>query len=35
LPVIEHLRGKLRIPMSVDTQKAEVAESALAAGAEI
>jgi len=35
LPVIEVLRGKLRIPMSVDTQKAEVAEAALAAGAEI
>ena len=35
LPVIEVLRGKLRIPMSVDTQKAEVAERAVAAGAEI
>ncbi len=35
LPVIEALRGKLHIPMSVDTQKAEVAEAALAAGAEI
>ena len=35
LPVMEILRGKLRIPMSVDTQKAEVAEAALAAGAEI
>ena len=35
LPVIEVLRGKLRIPMSVDTQKAEVAEKTLAAGAEI
>ena len=35
LPVIEVLRGKLRIPISVDTQKAEVAEAALAAGAEI
>src|SRR5580700_1005560 len=35
LPVFEVLRGKLRIPMSVDTQKAEVAEAALAAGAEI
>ena len=35
LPVIEILRGKLRIPMSMDTQKAEVAEGALAAGAEI
>ena len=35
LPVLETLRGKLRIPVSVDTQKAEVAEAALAAGAEI
>ena len=35
LPVIEMLRGKLRIPMSVDTQKAKVAQRALEAGAEI
>ena len=35
LPVVEELRGKLRIPISVDTQKSEVAEAALAAGAEI
>ena len=35
LHVIEVLRGKLRIPISVDTQKAEVAEAALDAGAEI
>jgi dihydropteroate synthase len=35
LPVVEILRGKLRIPMSVDTQKAEVAEAVLDAGAEI
>jgi dihydropteroate synthase len=35
LPVLEALRGKLRIPISVDTQKAEVAGTALAAGAEI
>jgi len=35
LPVIEGLQGKLRIPISVDTQKAHVAEAALAAGAEI
>jgi dihydropteroate synthase len=35
LPVIAVLRGKLRIPMSVDTQKADVAEAAIAAGAEI
>jgi dihydropteroate synthase len=33
--VIEVLRDKLRIPMSVDTRRAEVAEAALAAGAEI
>ena len=35
LPVLEVLRSKLRIPISVDTQKAEVAEAALATGAEI
>jgi dihydropteroate synthase len=35
LPVIEKLRGKLRIPISVDTSKAEVAEAAAEAGAEI
>ena len=35
LPVLEALRGKLRIPISVDTQKCEVAEAALAAGAEM
>jgi dihydropteroate synthase len=35
LPVLEGLRGKLRIPISVDTQKAGVAQAALAAGAEI
>jgi dihydropteroate synthase len=35
LPVIEVLRGKLRIPMSVDTRRADVAEAALRAGAEI
>jgi len=35
LPVIKVLRGKLHIPMSVDTRRAEVAEAALAAGAEI
>ena len=35
LPVLEGLRGKLRVPISVDTQKAEVAEVAVAAGAEI
>jgi dihydropteroate synthase len=35
LPVLERLRGKLKIPISVDTQKATVAETALGAGAEI
>jgi dihydropteroate synthase len=35
LPVIEKLRGKIRIPISVDTSKAEVAEAAAQAGAEI
>ena len=35
LPVLEALRGKLRIPISVDTQKAAVAEIALGAGAEM
>lgn len=35
LPVIAALRGKIKIPISVDTSKAEVAEAALRAGAEI
>ncbi len=35
LPVLEKLRGRLRIPISVDTQKAAVAEAAVAAGAQI
>jgi len=35
LPVIEGLHGQLKIPISVDTQKSEVAEAALRAGAEI
>src|SRR6202790_1371021 len=35
LPVIQVLSGKLRIPMSVDTRRADVAEAALASGAEI
>ena len=33
LPVLESLRGKLKIPISVDTQKAAVAEIAIGAGA--
>jgi dihydropteroate synthase len=35
LPVLEALRGKLKIPISVDTRKAAVAEAALRAGAQI
>jgi dihydropteroate synthase len=35
LPVIQKLRGKIRIPISVDTRKSEVAEAAAGAGAEI
>jgi len=35
LPVLQALRGKLKIPISVDTQKSAVAELALRAGAEI
>jgi dihydropteroate synthase len=35
LPVLQALRGKLKIPISVDTQKSAVAELTLGAGAEI
>jgi dihydropteroate synthase len=35
LPVLEKLRGRLKIPVSLDTSKSEVAEAAAAAGAEI
>jgi dihydropteroate synthase len=35
IPVIDRLRGKLSIPISVDTYKAAVAREAIAAGAEI
>jgi dihydropteroate synthase len=35
LPVLERLRGRLGIPISVDTSKAEVAEAAAHQGAEI
>ena len=35
LPVLERLRGRLKIPVSIDTQRAAVAEAAAAAGAEI
>jgi dihydropteroate synthase len=33
LPVLQGLRGRLKIPISIDTQKARVAEMAIAAGA--
>ena len=35
LPVLQRLRGVLKIPISIDTRKAEVAEAALAAGAQL
>ncbi len=35
LPVFERLRRRLKIPISIDTQKARVAEAAVAAGAEM
>jgi dihydropteroate synthase len=35
LPVLRKLRGKIRIPISVDTSKAEVADAAADEGAEI
>jgi dihydropteroate synthase len=35
LPVLEKLRGRIKIPISVDTSKSEVAAAAAAAGAEI
>ena len=35
IPVIERLRGRLKIPISVDTSKSEVAEAAVEAGADI
>jgi dihydropteroate synthase len=35
LPVLESLQGKLRIPISLDTQKATVAEAGLRTGVEI
>lgn len=35
IPVIERISGRLKIPVSIDTYKAAVAEKALAAGAEI
>ena len=35
LPVLQALRGRLKIPVSIDTQKSEVAEAALDAGAQV
>jgi dihydropteroate synthase len=35
LPVLEALRGRLKIPISIDTQKSAVAEVALGAGAQL
>lgn len=35
LPVIQNLRGRLKIPISIDTQKSSVAQAAVEAGAEI
>jgi dihydropteroate synthase len=35
LPVLATLRGQLKIPISIDTQKARVAEMAIGAGAEM
>lgn len=35
LPVLENLHGRLKIPISIDTQKAAVARAAVDAGAEI
>ena len=34
-PILEALHGRLKIPISIDTRKARVAEEAIAAGAEI
>jgi dihydropteroate synthase len=35
LPVLEGLRGALKIPISVDTRKSQVAQAAISAGAQI
>jgi len=35
LPVLEALGGRVKIPLSIDTQKARVAEAAIAAGAQM
>ncbi len=35
LPVLDRLRGRIKIPISIDTRKASVAEMAVASGAEL
>ncbi|MCU1242451.1 MAG: Dihydropteroate synthase [Candidatus Acidoferrum typicum] len=35
LPVLEGLRGELKIPISIDTRKSQVADAAISAGAQI
>ncbi|OFV80889.1 MAG: dihydropteroate synthase [Acidobacteria bacterium RIFCSPHIGHO2_02_FULL_67_57] len=35
LPVLRRLRGRLRVPISIDTAKADVAEAAIRAGAQM
>lgn len=35
LPMLERLRGKLTIPISIDTRKSQIAEAAIRAGAQI
>src|SRR5690348_11615008 len=35
LPVLEGLRGQIHVPLSLDTQKASVAEAGIAAGVEL
>jgi len=35
LPVLQALRGRIKIPVAIDTQKSEVGEAALEAGAQI
>jgi dihydropteroate synthase len=35
LPVLQALRGRIKIPVAIDTQRSEVAEAALDAGAQI
>jgi dihydropteroate synthase len=35
LPVLEGLRAHLKVPISIDTQKSQVAQAAIAAGAEL